>query len=154
MKITSSESKDNLGRSGKRLITSLGFKAEARPKKYKKSRYSIVNVSKKEISKVIKKFENLPYMSYERRRPIHEPTNSYFYLSILLAKCMMRADAIKLHVYPIRTEMNITKNIPILHVCSIYESELNYCLVYKTLLQIYSTDKDKSKRIIINGFST
>ena len=33
MKITSSESKDNLGRSGKGLITSMGIKAKARPKK-------------------------------------------------------------------------------------------------------------------------
>ena len=32
MKITSSESKDNLGRSGKGLITSLGIKAKSRPK--------------------------------------------------------------------------------------------------------------------------
>ena len=31
MRITSSESRDNLGRSGKGLITSLGIKAKARP---------------------------------------------------------------------------------------------------------------------------
>ena len=36
MKVTSSESKDYLGRSGKGLITSLGIKDKARPKKYKK----------------------------------------------------------------------------------------------------------------------
>ena len=32
-RITSSEPKDNIGRSGKGLITSLGLKAKARPKK-------------------------------------------------------------------------------------------------------------------------
>ena len=58
MKITSSDSKYNLGRSGKGLITSLGIKAKARPKKYKKERYAIINVSKKDISKIIREFEN------------------------------------------------------------------------------------------------
>ena len=37
IKITSSESKDNLGRSGKGLITSLGLKAKVRTQKYKKA---------------------------------------------------------------------------------------------------------------------
>ena len=53
MKITSSESKWKLERSGKGLITSLGFKAKVRPQKYKKARYAIVNVSKKNLSKII-----------------------------------------------------------------------------------------------------
>ena len=45
MKITSSESRFNLGRSGKGLITSLGLKAKTRPNKYKKARYTIGNLS-------------------------------------------------------------------------------------------------------------
>ena len=45
MIITSSEPKDNLGGSGKGLITSLGLRSKARPNKYKSSRYSIRNVS-------------------------------------------------------------------------------------------------------------
>ena len=49
MKITSSESKDNLGRSGKGLITSMVLRSKARPKKHKKARYAIVNVSKNDI---------------------------------------------------------------------------------------------------------
>ena len=36
MRIISSDTKDNLGRSGKGLITSLHIKSKARPKKYKK----------------------------------------------------------------------------------------------------------------------
>ena len=35
IKITSSDSKDNLGRPGKGLITSMGIKAKVRPHKYK-----------------------------------------------------------------------------------------------------------------------
>ena len=57
MKITSSESKVNLERSGKGLIISLGFKTKARSQKYKKSSYAIGNVSEKDISKIIKEFE-------------------------------------------------------------------------------------------------
>ena len=53
MKIPSSESKEKLERSGKVLITSLGFKAKVRSHKYKKARYDIVNVSKKDLSKII-----------------------------------------------------------------------------------------------------
>ena len=79
MIITSSESKDTFGRSGKGLITSLGLKAKVRPKNYKKSRHSIRNFSKKYLSKIIRKFDKLLYKSYERIRPKHEPTDSYFY---------------------------------------------------------------------------
>ena len=54
MRITSSESKDNQGRSGKGLITSLGIKARTSTKKYKKARYAIGNVSMKELPKIIR----------------------------------------------------------------------------------------------------
>ena len=76
MKITSLESKNNLGISGKGLITSLGIKAKARPHEYKKARYAIGNVSKKGLSKIIREFEKLPYEIYEKKRPEHEPTES------------------------------------------------------------------------------
>ena len=49
IRITYSESKVNLGRSGKGLITSLVIKAKTRPKKYKKARHAIGNVSKKDL---------------------------------------------------------------------------------------------------------
>ena len=56
MKITSSESKGKLERSGKGVITSLDFKAKVRPHKYKKARYAIRNVSKKDLYKIIRDF--------------------------------------------------------------------------------------------------
>ena len=76
MKITSSNPKDNLGISGKGLITSMSIKAKARPKKYKKARYAIVNINMKDLSMIIRKFEKLPYKSYEKRRPKHKRTES------------------------------------------------------------------------------
>ena len=81
IKITSSESKGKPERSGKGLINSLGFKAKVRPQKYKKARYAIKNVSKKDLSKIIREFEKFEKLPYERKMPKHEPTDSYFYLS-------------------------------------------------------------------------
>ena len=59
IRITSSDSKYYLGISGKGLITLLGLKAKARPKKYKKARYAIINVSKKDLSNIIWEFEKI-----------------------------------------------------------------------------------------------
>ena len=53
IKIISPESKVQLGRSGKGFITSLSIKDRKRPKKYKRSRYAIGNVSKQDLSKII-----------------------------------------------------------------------------------------------------
>ena len=57
MKIISSESKGKLEISGKGLISSLGFKANVRPQKYKKARHAIGNVSKNDLSNIIREFE-------------------------------------------------------------------------------------------------
>ena len=62
----------------------------------------------KDLSKIIREFEKLPYKIYEMSRPKHEPTDSYFYLARYIAKCMMRYYALNLHVYPVRTEITIT----------------------------------------------
>ena len=66
MKITSSESKEKLERSVKGLITSLGYKSKVRLQKYKKARYAIRNVSKKDLSKIIKDFEKIDKLYYEK----------------------------------------------------------------------------------------
>ena len=59
METTSSESKVKLGRSGKGLVTTLNLKTKVRSEKYKKARYSIENVSMKDLSNIIKEFEKL-----------------------------------------------------------------------------------------------
>ena len=56
MKTTSSESRRKLERSGKELVTALAFKTKVRLQKYKKVKYSIGNVSEKDISKIIREF--------------------------------------------------------------------------------------------------
>ena len=114
------------------------------------ARYSILNVSKKDLSKIIRELKKLEKLPSEKKRPKHEPTNSYFYLARQLTKCMMRADALNSHIYPVRTETTDTKHILISHVFSIDESELGEFLVGIFLLQVYSTDEDESKGIIDN----
>ena len=100
------------------MITSLGLEAKSGTKKLKKARYAIINISKKYLSRIIKDCKKLPYKSYERSRPKHKLTESYFYLSIHILKCMMRDDSLSLHVYPVITKMTVTKQIHISHVCS------------------------------------
>ena len=69
MKTTYSVPKDYLGRRGKGLITSVGLKTIVRSKKNKNSRYTISNVSMKDLSKIIKKFERFTYKGYVLKRP-------------------------------------------------------------------------------------
>ena len=59
----------------------------------------------KDLSKIIRDSEKSPYKSYEIKRPKYKPTDSNFYLAIQISKCMMRDDALNLHVYPVRTKM-------------------------------------------------
>ena len=108
MKIISSEPKDYLDRSRKGLVGSLGLKTVVRSKKNQKERYAITNVSMKDTSKIIKKFNNFPYKGYARKRPKHETTESYFYLTRQLAKFMTRTDDYNLHVEHVTTEMTGT----------------------------------------------
>ena len=117
MKITSSESKEKMERSGKGLIISMGFKDKVRPHKCKKARYTIRNISKKDLLRIISEFEKLLYECYEKKRPKHGSTERYFYLERWIAKCTMIDDALNLHVYPVRTEMTA----PSLHVFSMDE---------------------------------
>ena len=69
----------------------------------KKARYTLGNVSMKDLSKIIREFEKFLYKSYERRRPKHDPTDIYFYLARHIEKCMMRADALNSDNYSVRT---------------------------------------------------
>ena len=81
------------------MITSLGFKAKARLHKYKKARYAIGNVSKKDLYKILREFEKFGKLPYEKKRIKHEPTDSYFYLARQLAKCIMISDTLNWHDY-------------------------------------------------------
>ena len=91
METTSSESKVKMERSGKGLVTSLGFKTKSRSQKYKKARYAIGNVSMKDLSNKIKEFEKFVKVPHLEKTPKHESTLGYFHLVECLIKCMMRS---------------------------------------------------------------
>ena len=76
------------------LITSLVINLIEMSKKKKNTRYTITNAIMKGLSNIIKEFEKLSHKGYVRNIPKHKPIDSYFYLSIQLAKCMMRDDAL------------------------------------------------------------
>ena len=80
------------------MITYLGLKSKARPNNYKRARYNIVNVSKKGLSKIIREFDKLTYNSYERRRPKHDPDDSYCYPARQISNYLMISDALNFHV--------------------------------------------------------
>ena len=81
MKITSSDPKYYLGRSGKGLNSSLVINTIGRSNKSKNSRFAMTNASPKDISKIIKDFEKFPYKGYVWKRPKYERTDNYFYQS-------------------------------------------------------------------------
>ena len=99
MKTTSSESKGRLGRSGKGLVTALVFKTKVRSSKYKMARYTFVNVSEKDLLKIIKEFEKIGKLPYKKRILKHESTPSYFHLVRKLAKGMMISNEQNWHVH-------------------------------------------------------
>ena len=105
----------------------------------------------KVLSNILRDFEKLPYKSYKMRRPKHDPTDSYFYLARQLAKCMMIADTLNSHVYPVRTKMTGTKQILISQRFSTDESKPEEFLADENLSQVCSMDEDESKIIIVDN---
>ena len=87
------------------MVTSLGFKTKVRFAKYKKGRYDIGNVSEKDPSKIIKEFEIIEKLPYEKNRTKYEPTDRYFHLARQLSKFMMRSDKLDWHDHGGYTEM-------------------------------------------------
>ena len=81
------------------MVTALAFKTKVRSQKYKKSRCTIRNVSKKELSKIIKGFEKIGKVPYVKRIPKHEPTSRYYHLVRCIAECIMRSDEHNRHVH-------------------------------------------------------
>ena len=76
--------------------------------------YAIGNVSKKDLSKIIKECEKIGKVPYVKRIPKHEPTFSYFHLVRCITKCMMRYDENNQHVhgsYAEETDPSLNANV-------------------------------------------
>ena len=72
---------------------------------------------------MIKEFERLLYKGYALKNPKNEITDSSFFLARQIAKCTMKAYSFNFHVDPVRSEINGTQHIMILHVCSLEKRE-------------------------------
>ena len=81
------------------MVTTLALKTKLRSQKCKKARYSIGNVSEKELSKIIKEFEKIGKVPYVKMIPNNEPTSSYYHLVRCITECMMRSDEHNWHVH-------------------------------------------------------
>ena len=59
----------------------------------------MVNFSNKDLSDIIKEFEKIGKVPYEKKMTKHEPTPSYFHLVRQLANFMMRYDQLNQYVH-------------------------------------------------------
>ena len=82
-------------------------------------------------SQVIKEFEIIGKLPYEKKRPKHEPTDSYFHLARQLAKCMMRSDKLNWHDHGGYTKMTA----PSSNIIVTDEDESKEIIVHETLLE-------------------
>ena len=113
------------------MVNALAFKTKVRPTKYKKAKYAIGNVSEKDISKIIREFEKFEKLPYEKKRPKHEPTESYFHLARDISNCMMRSDKLNWYDYGGYTKITF----PYSNVIVTNESESKRSIVNEKLSQ-------------------
>ena len=85
-------------------------------------------------------------LPYEKKRPKHEPTDSYFHLARQHAKCMMRSDNLNWHDHGGYTEMNApSSNFNVTD-----KDESKEIIVHKTLLENSSMDLREPEGNIVN----
>ena len=90
---------------------------------------------------MIKEFEKIGKLPYEKRIPKHDPTPTYFHLVRQLAKYMMRSDQLNQHVHG-----NYTGNTdPSSNVNVTDEDESKEIVVHKTVSENQSKDVSKSE---------
>ena len=108
----------------------------------------------KDFSKNIKEFEKLPDKDDVRKRPKHETTASYFYLTRQLDKFMMRSDDFNFHIEPVRKETTGTQQNPISKVCDLNKRKSKEIIADEKLSQVCSTNKRESENVIVNEGDT
>ena len=128
------------------MVTALYFKTKVGLQKYKKARYAIGNVSEKDLSNIIKEFDKIGKLPYEKKRPKHEPTPRYFHLVRQLSKCMIRSDEHNQHVHGIYAkETDPSSNVNVTD-----EEKSKEIIVHETLLENQSKDVSESECNIVH----
>ena len=87
----------------------------------------------KEIFKILREFEKIEKLPYEKKRPNHEPTESYIHLARQLAKCMMISDNLNWYDHGSYTKMTA----PYSNVNVTNENKSKRSIVNETLSQIF-----------------
>ena len=96
--------------------------------------------------KIIKEFDKIDKLPYEKKSTKYEPNDSYFHLSRQLAKFMMRSDKLNLHDHSGYTEMtDLSSNVNVMD-----KEKSKEIIVHETLSENISTDVSESKRNIVN----
>ena len=104
-----------------------------------KARYAIGNISEKDIYNIIREFEKFEKLSYDKKRPKHEPTESYFHQARQIEKCMMRSDNLNWYDHGGYTKMTA----PSSNVDATNENKSKRSIVNKTLSQNCSAKENK-----------
>ena len=96
--------------------------------------------------KTIKEFEKIGKIPYDKKRPKHEPTPSYFHILRQLAKFMMISNKLNWRDCGSYTEKTaLSSNVNVTD-----EDESKEIIVHETLSENNSKDVSKSERNIVN----
>ena len=113
-----------------------GFQDQSKVAKIQKGEVCHGNVSKKDLSKIIKEFEKIGKVPYVKSILKHDPTSSYFHLLRCIAECMIISDEHNRHVHGSYAE----ETAPSSNVNVTDEDESKEIIVHKTLSQNNSAD--------------
>ena len=105
MEVTYSESRDYVGRSGKRVTTSLTLNLK-KPNQEQKARTSNIAITNQDFREFLKKFKNLPYLGYKKKQVINEPTETYFFLIKDIYKTIKRKKHVMIHTKIVESNAN------------------------------------------------
>ena len=78
-------------------MTTYMYLSTKRSNKNQNTRFSITDITKQYFSKLLKKFDNSPYLGYNIKHDHNEPTEDYFFLIKHITKLIKSERYIQLH---------------------------------------------------------
>ena len=104
-KATSLEPRDNVGRLGKGMTTSLTIRTKI-PNNKQKARTVFTDITNQYFRKLLKKFNNSPFLGYKKKRVHNEPTESYFLLIIHISNLIKIKNRVLLCTKRVKLDLN------------------------------------------------
>ena len=96
-----------MGRSGKGLINSL-YLSTKRSNKKKKQRFSINYITNQYFRKLLKKFNNSPYLGFKNKQVHNESTEAYLFLIKHITKVMKSERHVQIRTNFVKSGVNST----------------------------------------------